>query len=164
MATRTTSNQPLEATTTAPPTPLSTLAKRTAEAVAESNADRSEDVSQVLDAVVAGQTVAVQAVEFTSRAMLEGMEKVRQESWISCPPASATTLRPNRNSFAAATLMRNLGGSDAVHQDRDGPVRRRVEAADGDRLRGNPAIRQHQRLILPACLLLVVRTRRKSPR
>ena len=33
----------------------------------------------MLDAVVAGQTVAVQAVESTSRAMLEGMEKVRHE-------------------------------------------------------------------------------------
>ena len=79
MATRTTSNQPLEATTTSATDAAVDTAKRTAEAVAESNAHRSEDVSPVLDAVVAGQTVAVQAVESTSRAMLEGMEKVRQE-------------------------------------------------------------------------------------
>ena len=79
MANRTTSNQPLEATTTAATDAAIDTVERTAEAVAESNADRSEEVSQVLNAVVAGQTVAVQAVESTSRAMLEGMEKVRQE-------------------------------------------------------------------------------------
>ena len=79
MATRTTSNQPLEATTTSATDAAVDTAKRAAEGVANSNADRSENVSPVLDAVVAGQTVAVQAVESTSRAMLEGIEKVRQE-------------------------------------------------------------------------------------
>lgn len=79
MATRTTSNQPLEATTTSATDAAVDTANRAAEGVANSNADRSENVSPVLDAVVAGQTVAVQAVESTSRAMLEGIEKVRQE-------------------------------------------------------------------------------------
>jgi len=79
MATRTTSNQPLEATTTGATDAAVDTAKRAAEGVADSNADRSKNASPVLDAVVAGQTVAVQAVESTSRAMLEGIEKVRQE-------------------------------------------------------------------------------------
>jgi hypothetical protein len=86
MATRTTSNQPFEAAktvATATDTAADT-AKKATKAAAESNADVSgENVSSatddVLHAVVAGQTEAVQAVESTGHAMLEGMAKVQQE-------------------------------------------------------------------------------------
>ena len=71
--TRTTSNQPLEVMTTAAIDTAVDIANRAAESVAGNIPDRSEDVAPVLDAVVAGQTVAVQAVESTSRAMLEGI-------------------------------------------------------------------------------------------
>ena len=62
--TRTTSNQPLEVMTTAAIDTAVDIANRAAEFVAGNIPDRSEDVAPVLDAVVAGQTVAAQAVEF----------------------------------------------------------------------------------------------------
>ena len=77
--TRTNSSQPLEAETTTAIDAAVDIASRAAESVAGNIPDRSEDVAPVLDAVVAGQTVAAQAVESTSRAMLEGIERVRQE-------------------------------------------------------------------------------------
>jgi hypothetical protein len=83
MATRTTSNQPFEAAKTVAAASADTAGKA-AEAAAESSPSVSEQdvllaTDNVLETVVAGQAEAVQAVESSGHAMLEGMAKVQKE-------------------------------------------------------------------------------------